>query len=435
MSGIQAEATGDATSPPGGTTVREAHFALGSLLMVAIFSHLDRKLLSILQEPIKAELGLSDVQLGALTGLAFSVVYTVVALPMSRVTDRVSRKWVIISALVVWSLMTAASGVAAGFLTLLICRMGVAIGESACTPATMSLLSDFFSSKKRAFAIAICSMGVPIGTMLGSATGGWLTSELGWRSAFIHVGLAGLVLVPLLLLIKEPPRGQFDAAKAKREIPPPLEAFLSVWRIPSFRLVILGAAAQTFVLTTVMAWGAPFYGRVHHMPIEQIGLALAVIFGLGGGLGTFFGGLIAGRLTAKDARGYAIVPAFAAAASLPLGLAQFLSAGTPASLAFGFLNVLMLSAFIGPAQACVQTLARPDMRAFSSAVMLIFTSLIGAGLGPFITGALSDGLKAAGFGDGSLRYAVCITLTMTIVACILFVRASNHLSNDINNNE
>src|SRR3990167_1168681 len=196
-------------------SIRSSWFALAILFVVAIFNYLDRTILSIMQVALKDELGLTDTQLGTLTGLAFAVFYSTLALPIARLADRVSRKRVLATALTVWTLMTAASSMAGGYFSLLACRVGVAVGEAGCVPTTMSLISDYFPRHKRALAMAVWGLALPLGGMLGFAVGGQLTAAVGWRHTFLIVGLSGLVMTPVVLFfMREPKRGRFDGAPA-----------------------------------------------------------------------------------------------------------------------------------------------------------------------------------------------------------------------------
>src|SRR3954449_5138148 len=194
-------------------SLRYSWFALAILFVLALSNYIDRTILSIMQVALKRDLHLSDTQLGTLTGLSFAIFYTTLALPIARLADRVARKYVLAGALTVWTLMTAASSLAGGYLSLLACRVGVAAGEAGCVPATHSLISDYFPRHRRATAMAIWGLALPLGGMLGFAFGGKLTAALGWRETFFVIGLSGLALAPVMLVfLKEPQRGRFEPA-------------------------------------------------------------------------------------------------------------------------------------------------------------------------------------------------------------------------------
>jgi len=422
----------NALAPRPITTAGHARYALVVLLVVAVFNHIDRTILSILQVPLKRDLGLSDTQLGALTGLAFAIVYCLFAVPMSRVADRTNRKRLMAVALGLWSLMTALSGQATSFLVLVLLRMGLALGESCCSPTTLSLLSDYFPLKKRALPIAFWSMSVPIGTMFGISAGGWLTETLGWRNTFLCVGLAGLAIAPVVLTLKEPRRGQFDGGRTHVGGPPPLsEAIRYLWRSRAFRFLLMGGTLQSYVLVSIQMWSAPFYARVHEMPLTQVGLAVALLFGLGGGLGALLGGLLAQRGAARDTRAFGWVPALGGLAMIPFALGQFLAPDLTVSLAAGFVAVVLLNVYLAPFNASTQSLVPPSMRAFTSATLLVFTNLVGLGLGPLATGAMSDTFAAGGAGPRALAYALCATLPVALAASLAFARATAYLRREL----
>lgn len=407
-----------------------ARFGLAMLFIVALFNYIDRSIISILQEPLKADLGLSDTQLGALTGLSFAILYTTLALPIAWLADRVNRKRLIAAALAIWSAATACCGLANNFGTLVAFRMGVAFGEAGCVPASHSMISDYYPPKKRGTALALWGLSSPFGTMLGFAAGGFITAAMSWREAFLLFGIAGLVLAPFVLFMKEPPRGRFDAAE-ERSGGLPLKVVLgALWRSRGFRFLAAGGAAHAFVVHTVANWNAPFYGRVHEMPITEVAAYLALAFGIGGGIGQFFGGYLIDKLGRKDKRWYMWVPALASLLTVPFALAQYFVGGAVLSMAIGVIPAILLHVWFAPIVATAQSLVDPRMRAFTSAMLVLITNVLGLGLGPIITGAISDAL-IPGFGEDSLRYAICITLSMGLVAAALFARSAYHLKTEM----
>jgi predicted MFS family arabinose efflux permease len=412
------------------TSANTARIGLAILFIIALVNYVDRSIFSILQVPIKRDLELSDTQLGALTGLSFALFYTVLALPIARIADRVPRKLVITAALLVWSGMTACSGVAGSFLVLLFLRMGVAAGEAGCVPTTHSMLSDYFPLHRRATAIAIWGLSLPVGYMLGYVSGGWLTEALGWRHAFIIVGGAGVVLTPLAyFVLREPLRGQFDAARTQQVEPPPLGvAIARLWRLRAFRLIAFGGALHAYSLHTLFSWNAPFFSRVHHVPIGETAFYLALCVGVGGGAGTFLGGFLADRLARRDVRWFMWTPALAAMLAVPLSLGQYFSADPALSFVFAGAVFVILSVYQAPLVGTSQSLVEPGMRAFASATIVMVVNILGMGLGPFVTGALSDYLaENFGAGEFALRFAMSTTVIFTAGAGYLFYRAARYL--------
>lgn len=403
-----------------------SRYGLAMLFVVALFNYIDRSIISILQDPLKADLGLSDTQLGALTGLSFALLYTTMALPIARLADVWNRKRLIAGALAIWSAATAACGLSNNFATLVAFRMGVAFGEAGCVPASHSLIADYFPLRQRATALALWGLSNPFGTMLGFAAGGWITQVLSWREAFLVFGIAGVCLAPFVLTMKEPKRGVFDHHTETRVQVPLREALSILWGLRAFRFLAAGGAAHAFLVFAAHNWNAPFYGRVHEMPIGQVALFLALAFGIGGGLGQFVGGWMCDRLGRVDRRWYMWLPALASAALIPISLATYLSDDLRISMAFGVVQAILLNIWFAPIVATAQMLVPPQIRAFTSAMLVLIVNILGLGLGPLLTGMLSDALQPA-FGADSLRYAILASVGMSVVAALCFFRSGQHL--------
>ncbi len=421
------------TSPQERDLATHKWYALGLLIIVALFNYIDRQSLSILQVPIKRELGLSDTELGALTGLSFAILYSTLALPIARLADRASRKWIIGAALAIWSLMTGASGFAASFMGLVICRMGVALGEAGCVPATHAIISDYFPRDRRATAIAIWTLSIPLGTMLGFATSGWLNQSVGWRNAFFVLGGAGLALFPIVLAtLKEPPRGGADAAVLAAKPPPLARAVATLWRLRAYRHAAFGGALFSYPLYAMLNWNAPFYSRVFGLPLTEIAAFMALATGLGGGIGSYLAGLAADRLGRRDCRWYMWVPALLAIGAVPLMLVGYSTSNVGMSLAASAIALTFVNSYFPPLVATAQSLVGGTMRAFTSAVLVLITNLMGIGLGPFLTGLISDRLATRySLGAESLRYAIAISALMALWAAFHFARSAVHLPKEL----
>jgi MFS family permease len=333
----------------------------------------------------------------------------------------------IAGALGVWSVMTSASGLAVGMITLVITRMGVAVGEAGCAPTSHSLISDYFPRAQRATAIGIWMLTFPIGTMLGFVAGGWLSTVLGWRQAFGVLGLSGLALVPLVLLtVREPQRGATDAAGAPGKQPTWTVAVRTLWSLRAFRHATLGGALVDFTLYATLNWNAPFYNRVFGLSMTEIAGHLALLSGIGGGLGVYLGGALTDRLGRRDARWYMWVPAIAALAAVPVMMIQYFTASSQLSLLAGFLPAMFLSSFLAPLVATGQSLVPATMRAFTSAVLALVVNIIGLGLGPLVTGMISDRLiNYYGLGNDSLRYAIAASAVVALWGAAHFWRAAS----------
>ncbi|HEY0649546.1 MFS transporter, partial [Phenylobacterium sp.] len=419
-----------ASPPRTDVSISASRYGLAMLFLVALFNYIDRSIISILQEPLKADLKLSDTQLGALTGLSFALMYTTMALPIARLADVWNRKRLIAGALAIWSAATAACGLANGFGTLVALRMGVAFGEAGCVPASHSMIADYFPLRQRATALALWGLSNPFGTMLGFAAGGWITQTLGWREAFLLFGIAGVALAPLVLTMKEPQRGRFDEQKDTRAQVPLREALATLWKLKAFRFLAAGGAAHAFVVFAAHNWNAPFFGRVHEMPIGQVALYLALAIGLGGGTGQFVGGWLADRLGRGDRRWYMWLPAAASVLLIPFSLGVYLIDDTATAMAMGAVQAVLLNVWFAPIVATAQMLVASQMRAFTSAMLVLIVNILGLSLGPLMTGMISDALQPS-LGAESLRYAILTSMGMSVVAALCFFRSGQHLKREL----
>jgi MFS family permease len=413
-----------------------AWYVLGVLFVVSVFNYIDRQSLAILQISIKSELGLSDTQLGSLTGLSFALLYSSLALPIARLADRTNRVWLVGVALSIWSLMTAASGLAIGMITLTMCRMGVAFGEAGCVPASHSLISDYFTRQQRATAIATWALSFPVGTKLGFMMGGWLNNAFGWRHAFMILGIGGLCLVPLMLTLREPLRGATDgiATPLPNQAPRLTQAIKTLWSLRAFRHATFAGALVDFTLYATLNWNAPFYNRTFGLTGGDLAGHMALLSGVGSGLGVYLGGRIADRLARRDARWYLWTPAVAAIAVVPCMCVQYFTAQSSVSLLVGYLPAALLSCFLAPLVATAQLLVPANLRAFTSAVLALVVGIVGLGLGPLVTGMLSDLFASRyGLGQDSLRYAIAASAVPALWGAVHFMRAAHFLRDELAN--
>ena len=392
------------------TSLRYRYYALGLLTLVYLLSYLDRQILSILLEPIKRDLALSDTQLGFLGGLAFAVFYTLFAIPMAAWSDRKSRRTLIAIVVAIWSVMTALSGLAVGFVTLLAARICVAVGESGAGPAAQSLVADYFAVHERGRAMSVFFLGVPLGILIGFLSGGWIAQNFGWRAAFFVVGLPGVAVAALVwLTLREPPRGHSEGLRADQTAPSVVETLHYLWAARSFRHIALGAALQAFVGYGSIHWIPSFLIRVHGMSVGEVGVWLALLVGVGLGVGTLLGGVLADCLSKRDMRWWLWLPALSILACAPF-MAFVLLWPDRLQVLMVYAIPVMLSAFwAGPVHAIVQAIVRVRMRAMAAAVLLFVINLVGLGLGPLVIGVLSD-LLLAQFGAESLRYALLVVI-------------------------
>ena len=379
-------------------------YVLFALLIVYIFNFIDRSLIGVLGEPIRQTFGLNDLQIGLLSGLAFAVLYTFLGIPFAMLAERRSRTWIISIALAAWSAMTVACGMAQNTLQFALARIGVGIGEAGCSPPSHSLISDYFPPEKRASALGIFALGIPLGTMTAALGAAWIEGQpnMNWRDAFIFMGLPGVALaVVFKLTVKEPPRGFSDpggaAAAAKRQMPSPFKVFGVIGRMPSFWHVSLGGAIASFVGYGIGQFVPPFWMRVHGLNLQDAALIFGGVLGIAGAIGTFGSGYVADRVRARHPNSDSWLPALGMAISVPIAIIgyntlSFSSGAMAIIIAVPLLCVaaILRYSYLAPMFAVTQKLVEPRMRATAAALLLFVVNLIGYGAGPPAIGAISD---------------------------------------------
>lgn len=414
------------SSPQGGEGVSRYRFAvLAMLLLVYTFNFVDRQILGILAGPIKAELGLSDTQLGLLGGIAFAALYSTLAVPLALLADRTSRTWVITGSLALWSGFTALCGMATSFWQLFLARLGVGVGEAGGVAPSYALIADYFPPRERARALAVYSLGIPLGAALGVMFGGYLAAKVDWRAAFIAVGLAGVFIAPLFrLIVREPAR----APKSSQTTP--LKAvFPMLARKRSFWLLALGAASSSMLGYGFAFWFPQLLQRSFGLDLVQTSQFYGGVLLLGGIAGVLGGGMIGDRLGARDRGRFASIPALAFLLAVPLFAAGILSSSVALAFALFLIPQALAYVWLGPVITAVQHLVPAEMRATASASFLLINNLVGIGGGTFALGALSDAL-ADGYGADALRVAMLIGLICYLLAALLMALAAKPLRAD-----
>jgi predicted MFS family arabinose efflux permease len=408
--------------------MKASHLTLGILLALNVTNHIDRQIMNILVEPVKRDLALDDAQIGWLIGGAFALFYTVAGIPIARLADRGNRRNLIAIALVIWSGMTVACGFARNFAQLLCARIGVAIGEAGCTPPAHSMLSDSFPPERRGTAISIYAVGVPIGTLVGMAFGGYLTDQLGWQRAFWIVGAPGLLLALVVrFALVEPPRGAFDAAGESSQMESLGNTLRFMGGMASVRHMLMAASVQTLCTAGLGAFNASFLVRVHGLTLTEAGIQLGLIAGLIGGASVLLAGRLADRLGARDLRWHWWVPGIGALASIPFSVGAYTAES--ASLAVGLLAIGSFGNHMYSAlgHVVLQALAKPRMRALTSACALFCMNLVGYGLGPIVLGLLSE-LFGGGVG---IRYALLALLSCLVWSSLHFLLGARSYRSDL----
>jgi predicted MFS family arabinose efflux permease len=419
-----------------GTTGRDidspayARLVLGMLLLVYTFNFLDRQILGILVQPIKAEFQLTDAQLGALGSIAFALLYSTLAIPLAVVADRTSRSAVITISLMVWSGFTALCGLASGFWSLFLCRLGVGVGEAGGVAPSYAMIADYFPPERRARALAIYSLGVPIGMAFGALLGGIIAATVGWREAFIAVGVAGILIAPIFrLVVKEPPRGMSDPARTATTQAPIGTVFPILARKPSFWLMGFAAAFSSMCGYGLAFWVPSVLQLSFGLSLVNMSLFIGSLLLIGGIAGVLAGGVLADRLGSRDRGAYIRLPAIAWLLTAPLFAAGLFAPNLTVAWLLLLLPHGLNILWLGPIVTAVQHLVPPHMRATASASFLFINNLVGLGIGSWAMGAMSDALKDS-YGADALRYAVLIGLGAYLVAATLALLAVRPLRRD-----
>lgn len=430
----------DTSSGAPAPSSRYANYVLGVLTLMYVFNYLDRWVLTILVEDIKAEFGSSDTLMGFLLGPGFAISYTLLGLPVARFADRHSRRAIISVAFVTWSAMTALSGAARSMFELALARIGIGVGEAGGTAPAHSLLADYFPPERRTLAFGVFQQGVSLGQLAGLLAGGWLASTIGWRMTFATLGLAGVAGAALLFFtVREPLRGRFDGAAARQlegenETPSIAEVFRFLWKRRSFRAIALGAGIASFGGTGFGSWMPVLLERVLDVPKIEIGPYFGVASASAAGIGAIGAGYLTDRLSRRDVRWLLWMPALSVALSLPFLVAQALAPTSAVAIAMAVPSGLLGAGWAPAAYAGVQRLAPPRMRALAASVIVLFITLLGQGLGPQIVGLLNDAFTAR-YGDDAIRASLCCVLASYAVAFAALARGARSLPGDLAESE
>ena len=409
--------------------LRRRRTALVLLFLAFTASIMDRQIVSILAEPIKLEFGLSDTQLGFLGGLAFAAFYVSLGLPLAMLADRGGRKTIITLSLATFSAMTAACGLAQNFWHLLLARFGVGIGEAGVNPSSHSILADYYPPERRSGVMSIIALGANVGMLLGLVVGGFIAHTYGWRAAFFVVGLPGVILALLVhFFLKEAPRGFSEGRTASAaQAPPPLrESIAYFWSNKAMRHLIAASMVAATISYGMGQWQPAFFIRSHGLTPAQVGVMLAGVFGILGGLGAVTGGWLTDKLQQRRAPWGVWMIGACQIIAIPLQVAAFLSGSPYAALAFFAIPAFLSGFYLGPSLALVQSLARLRMRSVAAAVKMLCVNLFGLGLGPMLIGVLSDLLQPS-LGQESLRYALMIFAGAHVWAALHFYLCGRNL--------
>jgi MFS family permease len=370
--------------------VTSSAFALLVLFAINLMNFFDRQIIGGVGEGIRREWGLSDTALGLL-GTVFTLLYAVVGLPLGRLSDRMQRRRILSAGVFVWSLLTAASGIARNFSQLIVARLGVGVGEASCSPASTSLIGDLVPTERRSRAVAIWMLGLPLGLGLANGAGGWILQNWGWRKAFYVAAVPGILCAILALAIREPERGRKEqhAIGARRRAGNP---YLLVLSIPTMLWIIVSGALHNFNMYALGAFVSPFLVRFHHMTFQNAGWVAAAVYGFSGIFGLVVGGWLADRLYRQRVDGRLVVGCASIVICTPL---MFFGLMREAGDIVGFALLMgigcgVMYAYYATVYSTIHDVVEPSLRGTAMALYFCAMYLLGASLGPVGTGLASD---------------------------------------------
>ncbi|MGH8437367.1 MAG: spinster family MFS transporter [Pseudomonas sp.] len=425
-------------------TTWRTHYALFVLASIYVFNYIDRQLMAILIEPVKAEFGISDTGIGLLSGVTFAVFYTLFGFPLGRLSDRIGRKPVIAVCCIAWSLMTMACGVAGSFLMLVLARIGVAVGEAGGTAPSVAMVSELYPPERRSTALSILMLGSSLGAIFGLGFGGWIAQHYGWRFAFLLIGAPGIFLGLLLWLTVRVPKPA-PVPKHLTQAPATQEGWTKtlaqLFQTPSFIWIVLTGGAGAIAGYAIGTWSPSFLIRSHGLSLQEAGFLVGVVGGSGSTIGTLVCGMVTDRMARRDVAWQMGVPLLGTLISIPFGLAYFLwpqgiafhIGSMPVPTAFMFYSVF---GFLGtwwatPCLGAITHLFPPTRMAQATAIFVMAMTMLGVGLGPLLIGMLSD-YFAPSLGSEALRYALAASIALLFLAALLLAMAlpryRNHLT-------
>ena len=409
---------------------RERTIFLWMLFLVGTSSYVDKNVIGVVLEPIKAEFQVSDTMLGLLSGIAFALFYATAGIPVARWADRGDRKLAITLSLCAWSVMTVLCGLATTFWQLMVARFGVGTGEAGAIPPAQSLLADYYPPLERARAMGVFMMSAAGGYIIGLMLGGFIAQSHGWRAVFIIFGLAGLALAPLAHFILKEPRHTRQFALQADGGEPMVAAVRALFAKPAYRALLVSIVIFFLVSYGALVFVVSLIIRVHGVNVAQAGGIYGATVALGVVIGSVGGGALADRLAVRDIAWLARVAGWGLMATIPLYELAFCSPNIITMVPFLLLGAVVISSAIPPAFSAVHVVCGSKRRALAVALVLFFANLIGLGLGPVIAGALSDRFGAVYGSAEGLRYALMIVTIVLLPSSLLMLRAARYLKRD-----
>lgn len=413
-----------------------SHWTLLLLLFVYTMSFTDRQVIGILVEPIKREFNVSDTAMGLLTGLTFALFYSLLGIPFARYADRANRRNFVAVCCGAWSIFTALCGMASGFWTLALARIGVAVGEAGGTPPSLSMVADHYPPAKRARAMSVFMLGPQLGILFGLALGGWIAHHYGWRQTFIWIAMPGILAALLLRFTAvEPKRGAWETTTARPAAAPSEPArqvFADLWQSPAFTRLTLAGLVLGFAGYGIGIWTPAFLVRSHGLTLQSAGAVMGILGGLAAVLGSLISGWLCDALTKRDPRWRLGVPVLGCALAMPAGLAFYLAPAAdpwllggltiPRSITWYVLFGMTTVWWMAPVYAALSDIIPAYRRATANAIFNLGLVMIGGGLGPLLIGVLSDALTAR-YGNEALRWALTWSMVVYIIGIAAFIAA------------
>lgn len=415
---------------------RSPMLTLALLAAISACGFIDRILMNVLAQPIKLEFGLSDVQIGLVAGLAFAALNALLGVWAARIAERGSRIRLVTIGTMLWSIATAACGVAGSFGSLLLARIGVGVGEAVGLPAMQSMVSDSFRREQRATAMSVMMLAPGLGALLGSAAGGLIAHQWGWRHAFWVAAVPGAVLALLLATcVAEPERGRFDTLGDRADDVPPFRAVLArIWCYHSLRHLLAGSAIAGAIGFGLNAFMASYLTRRFGFDFAEAGVAAGLLTSLPSIAGIWSAGWLTDRLAARDARWYARLPGVSLLIAAPLYVWALTRGGAGDSIALLAIAALFQYCYLGPSAGVFQNMMHPRMRASATAFTGLVYSLATGGLGPLMVGLLSDRFAPAQTPQGSaegLKWAMAAVACGYVWAGLHLLRAARHMREEL----
>lgn len=412
-----------------------ANYVLAVLFVVIMLNFLDRQVVSILAEPIKLEMGLSDKQIGLMTGLSFALFYTTLAVPVAALADRWNRSKIIAIAISIWSLMTMLCGTASNFTQLFLARVGVGVGESACSPASHSLITDYFPPERRAGALGIYGAAVPIGAFFALAGGGWIVENFDWRLAFFLAGMPGICVGLLVWLTVKEPRGSValkEAFKPKPNQPKFKEALRELGTKPAYWHLVMAGVLIQFVAYGTAAFHGSLYVRLFDIGYAELGFKLGLMIAIAGISGAWLGGKVGDKFDRERPATSLLIVAGTFLIAIPSTYAAVNVNSVNLSLVFLGVTTFAATFYYGPNFALIQQLASDRTRAIAVAIYLLFSGLFGLGLGPLFLGTVSDYISSGNpaLEAQGIRGAVVIISFFNVWTAFHFWKAHRHVRMD-----